>query len=230
MRLGVVAMVGVGGESSDGGPGGRWRLFVAIDLGEGARAALVAAQRACHGLALPVRWVDPQGAHLTLKFLGDTEVGRVGALAATLRAVAAGQRPFDLRTGGLGAFPNARRPRVLWLGLTGDLERLARLQRAVEVALGELGFPPEVRPFRPHLTLGRPREGTRPGGADDLTAAIAASSRWPAAPLPVDAVRLMRSKLGPGGARYTCLAVAPLGEPAGEAAGDESSMDLPAGE
>lgn len=210
----------------------RWRLFVAIDLGEEARAALVAAQAACRKLALPVRWVDPAGAHLTLKFLGDTDADRVDALAAALRTVVAAQEPFALRTGGLGAFPNARRPRVLWLGLAGDLERLARLHRALEAALAGLGFPPEERPFRPHLTLGRFREGARPDRVDDLAAVIAASSRWPAASLLVDAVRLMRSELGPGGARYTSLAVAPLGEPAGEAArgATSTSMEVPAGE
>lgn len=188
--------------------GERWRLFVAIDLGDAARRALTATQAALRRHALPVRWIDPAGAHLTLKFLGDTPAAQVAPLASALRAVAARHRPALLHLGAPGAFPSTRRPRVLWLGLTGDLARLAALHAGVEAALVACGFPREDRPFRPHLTLGRVREGAEVVGLDVAFAALPAGT---AAPLPVAAMKLMRSELGRGGARYTTLAEVRLG-------------------
>lgn len=193
----------------------RWRLFVAIDLGAEARDALAAAQRVCRrrGPGLPVRWVDPQGAHLTVKFLGEVARVRAATLEGALRRVASAHQPFLLRTGPPGAFPHQRRPRVLWLGLAGPLDRLRGLRDGVESALHDLGFPREDRPFHPHLTLGRVREAVegRPGAPAGLDAAFAELHGGASAPFPVDALRLMRSELGPGGARYTTLAVAQLG-------------------
>jgi 2'-5' RNA ligase len=188
----------------------QWRLFVAIDLGEAARRALGEAQVVCQQANLPVRWVDPAGAHLTLKFLGETDRAQVAPIGAALRAVAGRHWPLLLHTGAPGAFPNPRRPRVLWLGLTGALDQLAALQLDVDEALAALGFPRETRPFSPHLTLGRVREGARPPDTAILAATFA-EIRDDAAPLPVESIRLMRSELGRGGARYTTLLEAPLG-------------------
>ena len=199
----------------------RWRLFVAIDLGDEARRALGEAQAVCRRANLPVRWVDAAGAHLTLKFLGETDRARVEPIEAALRAAAGRQRPLRLHTGGPGAFPNLRRPRVLWLGLEGALEPLAVLQREIDGALAGLGFPREGKPFRPHLTLGRVREGASLP-ADDLDAAFAGVRRV-AAPLPVESIRLMRSELGAGGARYTTLLTAPLGGEMARGAGNASA-------
>lgn len=193
----------------------QWRLFVAIDLGEAARRALGEAQAACRRADLPVRWVDPAGAHLTLKFLGETDRAQVGPLGAALRAVAGRHRPVLLHTGAPGVFPNPRRPRVLWLGLTGALDRLAALQRDVDDALAALGFPRETRSFSPHLTLGRVREGARPADVAGVATTLA-GVRAAAAPLPVERIRLMRSELARGGSRYTTLLEAPLGPPAGD--------------
>lgn len=187
----------------------QWRLFVAIDLGDEARRALSAAQAVCRRANLPVRWADLAGAHLTLKFLGETDVARVESIGAALRVVAGRHRPVLLRTGEPGAFPNLRRPRVLWLGLEGALEPLAALQRDVDETVARLGFPREEKPFRPHLTLGRVREGVSLPPAD-LAVAFAGVGRS-AAPLPVECIRLMRSELGGGGGRYTTLLTVTLG-------------------
>lgn len=191
--------------------GARWRLFVAVDLGAAARATLARAQDALRRRPFPVRWVEPAGAHLTVRFLGGVDAALAPALAVALRAAAGDHAPFALRTGGPGAFPNARNPRVLWLGLAGPLDRLAALHAATEAALAPLGFPPEGRAFRPHLTLGRARQGAAPRDWDGLAAAFAALHDLPGAPLPVAALQLMRSELGPAGARYTTLATVPLG-------------------
>lgn len=193
------------------GPQEPWRLFVAIDLSEEARGALAEAQSACRRCDLPVRWVDPQGAHLTVKFLGAVEPERVEALAGSLATIAAAHRPFLLWTGPAGVFPSPRRPRVLWLGVNGPTDCLDDLQQDVEFALHGLGFPLEGRPFRPHLTLGRVRDGAAPDAAG-LARALEETRHLAPAPLPVRDLLLMRSELGRGGPRYTTLAVARLGD------------------
>jgi 2'-5' RNA ligase len=157
-----------------------------------------------------VRWSEPSGAHLTLQFLGATPRPRVPGLAAALAGVAAGARPFRLQTAGLGMFPNPRRPRVLWLGLTGEVEHLRALQAAVVAATGPLGFPAEARPFAPHLTLGRLRPAATP---DELARTGQAVLSQPAlAPVawPVAEMALMESRLGRTGATYHTVGRWPL--------------------
>jgi len=189
----------------------RWRLFIAIALSEEARGALAEAQVVCRRCRLPLRWIEPRGAHLTVKFLGDVARERVPALADALAGLAGLHEPFQLWTGPAGAFPNARRPRVLWLGIAGATECLDDLQQDLETALEGLGFPPDGRPFRPHLTLGRVRDGAPPE-LPGLGEVLAELQRATPAPLPVEELLLMRSDLSGGGPRYTTLAVARLGD------------------
>jgi 2'-5' RNA ligase len=187
----------------------RWRLFVAIEIGPEAQQALRRAQDAARRAGFSARWVEPTNAHLTLKFLGDTDRTRVEALDAALRAVTANHTSFTLHTADFGAFPNLRRPSVLWLGLRGALERLGTLQQGVETALAAQGFPAEPRPFKPHLTLGRLGRGAAIPGPDAIAALIRGAD-FAGASLPVTQLQLVRSVLGSGGARYTTLAVFPL--------------------
>ena len=185
------------------------RTFVAIELPEPVRVAIAAAQAELRGAlgtrASSVRWVDPESAHLTLKFLGDTPETALVGIEAALRASLAEVPAFGLQTGALGCFPSGRAPRVLWLGLDGGLAPLAAAHDAVEAAIAPLGWPTEARPFAPHLTLGRLRPDASP--AERAGIGKAAGAIWPPRPtaLAVGAVSLMRSELGPGGARYTRL-------------------------
>ena len=188
-------------------PPARWRLFVAIDIGAAAREAIGVAQGRCRAAAFPLRPVDPAGAHLTLRFLGTTDPARVPALGAALRAVAAAHEPFTLHSAAPGVFPGVARPRVLWLGLAGPVGRLLALQRATEAALVGCGVPRETRPFQPHLTIGRIAAAVPPAAH---TAALLAALPVAAAPLPVTAIHLLRSTLGPDRARYTTLLTVPL--------------------
>jgi len=185
----------------------RWRLFVAIDVGAAAREVLGAAQAWCRAAAFPLRPIDPAGAHLTLRFLGATDPARVPALGVALRAVAAAHGPFTLHTAAPGVFPHIARPRVLWLGLAGPVERLLALQWDTESALAGVGVPRETRPFLPHLTIGRIAATAPPM---PHTIALLAALPVAAAPLPVTAIHLVRSTLGPDGARYITLLTAPL--------------------
>lgn len=188
-----------------------WRLFLAAPLPEATRAAIGewAAQqsRVCPGW----RWVRPEAMHLTLRFYGSTLPERAASLTESLRELAAGHEPVMLDAVGWGAFPSPRRPRVLWVGLAGDLGPLERLASAAEQAARDLGFEPERRPFRPHLTVARlQRRGGRASAPRDAGAPLRFG------PAPVDRLVLYRSHLGPGGARHEPLADERLRPAAGE--------------
>lgn len=177
------------------------RLFIALDLPAAVRDELAAAQRRLRGQ--PVRWSAPASMHLTLQFLGETAESLVAPLLAGLEAIAA--PAIRLRLEGLGAFPNPARARVIWAGVAGDTAALSELQQRVLTVTEPLGFEPERRPFRAHLTLGRVRQDTRPEQLRTLAAALAATP--PPAPLAWEAGRpiLFQSTLTPQGAIYRRL-------------------------
>ena len=156
-----------------------------------------------------VRWVRPQGIHLTLKFLGEILASKVDTVSVAMVGACAAYAPFSLSIRGLGCFPNLRRPRVLWVGVEEPTGVLAALQRDVERALAPLGFPPETRPFSPHLTLGRVKGGAR--GKIEVLGDAVGRTKARVGEMPVAAIHLMRSDLLPGGAVYTALSVARLG-------------------
>jgi 2'-5' RNA ligase len=155
--------------------------------------------------AAGVAWVAESNLHITVKFLGGVDEARLADVAAALTRVAI-VPAFGVEIRGLGAFPGATRPRVLWAGAPGS-SAFARLAEGIDEALVALGFPPEGRGFTPHVTLGRVREPRRdPALAEALDAAAAR----PFGSLRVERVSLMRSDLSPRGARYTELAAVPL--------------------
>ena len=140
------------------------RTFVAVDLPEAvARVVGGVAQSLREARIEGLRPVRPEGVHLTLKFLGDVPNNRLDEVARAVSEAVASHRPFDISTGGFGAFPNTRRPLVLWAGIEGDAGPLMRLQADVDAALGALGFATETRPFHPHLTLARLGRGMSAG-------------------------------------------------------------------
>lgn len=189
------------------------RTFVAIELNDAVKDVLVKAQqvlkRAPAGRL--VRWVAPDGIHLTLKFLGDVSPNRVNEIAGTVRQTCRAFTPFELYLSHTGFFPDARRMRVVWVGIEGAVDELLRLQRSVEHDLNTIGFPPEGRGFQPHLTLGRVRDLARPAEREELAKRVLATSVDEQVKMLVPAVCLIRSELRPTGAVYTTLAVAQLG-------------------
>ena len=147
------------------------RLFVALNLPDRVRQGLWDAVAGLRELGFPVRWVRPEGIHLTVKFLGEVAAEQEPALREALTRAAAGGRPLPVAMHGFGVFPDHTRPRVIWAGLDPD-PALELLQHRVEQEFAPLGFPTEGRPFHPHLTLGRAARDARPQDFRGLAAAI----------------------------------------------------------
>jgi 2'-5' RNA ligase len=186
------------------------RLFVAVELPSLILGALDRLQHELqrHGLH-GLRWVRPEGIHLTLKFLGETPREKVPIISSAVSQATTGIARHELALGSLGIFGSRSNPRVLWVDLDGDTRPLLQLQRQVDRALDTIGFPAETRPFSAHLTLAR----MRPESARDVAGPLAEAVRSAGVPqmtLPVDRVSLMLSKLGPGGAVYARVDSWPL--------------------
>ena len=174
------------------------RAFIAIHLPEAAKAELGLVTDVLAGQMPPhsVRWVQPHLLHLTLRFLGDTAVSDLPALTFALDEIAAAHTPMTLHLSGLGCFPNRSRPRVIWAGLEGEVTAVQTLQSAIEQAMRGLGWPSEDKPFNPHLTLGRVKDGR-------LLRSVEWGTKVKEVGVPVTAVHLMESQLRPNGPIYT---------------------------
>lgn len=188
------------------------RTFIAIELDEPLRAAIGRVQAKFKRLAPAgsVKWVAPEGIHLTLKFLGDTPAAHVGAIEAAARAACAGSAPFEIVVEGRGCFPNFRRPRVVWVAVSDQGQALARLQTAVEKHVAPLGWPTEERGFSPHLTLGRISRSAGPAEEAAVGQVVEKSVVEVIGCQQVVAVSLIQSDLRPTGAVYTPLVRVPL--------------------
>jgi 2'-5' RNA ligase len=182
------------------------RTFIALNLPAGDRRALQQALEPAQRRGLPVRWVDHDGMHLTLKFLGEIDSSHVAAVGAALQDIAARHAALVLRIGGFGAFPSLRRANVLWVGIAAE-PRLVALQRELEDALVSLGHAREQRAFRPHLTVARTTRGAR----EPDVSRIAREFEYNA-DVAVETMDLMLSHTGRGGSRYEPLLKAPLGK------------------
>ena len=190
----------------------RVRAFIAVDVSHEAKAALASIiSRLKSGTdGDRIRWVKSEGIHLTLKFLGNVESALVHHVLAAVERAVNGTPPFQVALSKVGAFPRLEAPRVIWVGLQGNLETLAALQRRMEDEVSPLGFPKEERPFNPHLTLGRVNDGRIPKSGSGLDLAKTTSrdevAWW------VEEVHLMQSTPTPSGSIYTRLGSIPLGE------------------
>ncbi len=189
------------------------RIFVGIGLTEECRNGIAAGLRRLTAGRYRVSWVSPENLHVTLKFLGEVEEGRVGIVGERLTQACRSVPPFVLSVEGPGGFPDLRVPRVLWIGIREPLELVGKLQQNIENALAGAGFPREGKRFHPHVTVGRAR-GPLPGEfGDAFREALGSVGPWN---VPVTSCRLYESRLSPAGARYTVLGEARLeGGPAG---------------
>lgn len=176
------------------------RAFIAIEIPDEIKKEMIGIQEQLRTTKVDAGWPRPEGVHLTLKFLGEIPEARIPEIMDSIRTAAEGIGPFRLEVRGVGAFPNPKNARVVWIGLGGEVETLTKLQARVEDALSRIGMAREERAFTPHLTVGRIKF-------------IRSRDRWLKAldemkdiVLPgfdAAAVSLMRSELKPSGAVYT---------------------------
>jgi len=180
------------------------RSFIAIELPDELKLALTRLQTSLKQVAPPVvKWVEARGIHLTLKFLGNVSSDRINDIIQVMEQSARGIPPFQLEAKNVGAFPNLKRPQVLWVGVSGQLDRLSQLQQRIETNLVPLDFAAEQRPFTAHLTLARIREQASSHERQRLGEFVVAAKFDTAYTIAVNSVSLMRSELTREGAIYS---------------------------
>ena len=187
------------------------RSFIAVEIPlaiQNAIASNIASMKNAFPKPL-IRWVAPRNVHLTLKFLGDVSPASLERLAGTLKVEAASHEMFSMSVGGLGAFPSHRRARVLWIGLQAP-PALAALQRSVDAAAAQLGYPKEDRPFSPHLTIGRVALTVSAVDLKHIQSALEATKVDNLGTVHVQAIHIFKSDLQPGGSVYTQLYTMPM--------------------
>ncbi len=180
------------------------RAFIAVEIPAPVRAALAEVQAGMMraDVGVKVSWTRIANVHLTLQFLGDIPDHLAPAISLALTAVAGQHASFDLPVGGVGAFPNVRVPRVLWVGCRDEAGKLKSLAAAIQARMQEFGFTPEQRDFAAHLTLGRIKV---PRADAALTKLLGSLTDCRCATMHVDAVHLFQSRLHPQGSIYTKL-------------------------
>ena len=184
------------------------RAFIAVELPRTLQYEVAAFQTEFKKSGADVKWVEPANLHLTLKFLGEIEENRLAPIQEAL-GNAVGHRPhFTIHLEGIGAFPRTTSPRVIWVGVHEGGQELVALVQAVEQAASGVGFPPEERPFEPHLTIGRVRS---PGGLAGLIKKLQVAEFRATSSAPVTRLTLFQSLLSPKGPTYSPLAEVPLG-------------------
>jgi len=185
------------------------RAFLAIDPPEDILQKISGLQEKLkREISGRISWTRPQGQHLTLKFFGDISTEDVNNICSAVQNRIVLEPPLNLKIEKIGVFPDTRRPRVLWCGVTGDTEKLSVLQKKLDVDFANIGFPREDRPFQAHLTLGRIKDSH---GLTEISEALTKYSAFAAGEFGCKELILFQSKLSPQGAVYTKLAEFALG-------------------
>lgn len=190
---------------------GLLRAFVAVEIHPEIHSAIdieLAPLREMLNSSL-VRWVPTAKIHLTLKFLGDISQKNLEMLTQLLNPEVSKHEPFEIKVNGLGSFPNARQPRVIWIGIQGPV-RLLALQRGIEAAATTLGYPGDKRPFSPHLTIGRVKQNVNSAQVQKIREALDQTTLGVLGTAYVTEVHLFKSDLKPSGSVYTKLFSVPL--------------------
>jgi 2'-5' RNA ligase len=185
------------------------RTFVAVEPGGDVRARAGQLIGRLKEAEARIKWVEPHNLHWSLKFLGDVDLREIPQVCEAIARSVADLPAFEVEAHGAGAFPDARRPRTVWLGVGRGAEAMVALHERIERALAPLGFRREGRRFRPHLTLGRVREGGQ--GMAELARLLAEQTDFAAGAMEVDEVVVFSSTLDRTGPTYEALATCPLG-------------------
>ena len=184
------------------------RTFICIEIPESIKQKIDSLQGELRKTGAQVSWTKPASIHLTIKFLGDVAMGRIGDVSRAVERAATGRLPFEIEVEGAGCFPSPRSPRVLWVGLKTLPDPLEELHRAIEEELAREGFPKETKKFSPHLTIGRVRN---PSNAARVAEQLIRTGIESESFLATEVI-VMRSDLNPSGSVYTPLAVTRLAD------------------
>lgn len=178
------------------------RCFVAIEIPEPIQNRLARIQETLRQQIQKASWVKPGNIHLTLKFLGDVDPDDLDSIEEAIKEATSRHHSFSLRIGGVGAFPNLARPRVIWTGVKVGAEQVSALAQDINLALSHCGFPLEAKKFNPHLTIARLKERVdlRP-----YTNHYRQYDRIDGTEMTVDTISLVQSQLDPKGAIYSTL-------------------------
>lgn len=186
------------------------RLFVACEVPEEVRASIgEVIDELKRRSGSSVRWIRPEGVHVTLKFLGEVPVKKLPGIKLAIQEATSGHQPFELEFSNIGTFGGREGLRIMWVGIAGDVLRLEALVRAVNAALGVVGFEPERRPFRPHLTLGRVKDEIPTRQRAQIEVDVG-KLEVPEISWRTSHVSLMRSRFTPQGVAYDVVATFPL--------------------
>jgi 2'-5' RNA ligase len=186
------------------------RSFIAVELPSSIVEELSSLSQDIRVESQGISWVRPSAFHLTLRFLGDVSGDKILPLTAALEECAGHNLPFNLRVEGLGAFPNISHPRVIWVGISGEIGRLCSLKKEMDELILPLGFATEARSFTPHLTLARVKNGISLADKENLKQKVTGGGRKSGNSFRVEFISLMESKLTSDGAKYSPLYRAPL--------------------
>jgi RNA 2',3'-cyclic 3'-phosphodiesterase len=184
------------------------RLFTALEVSDEARDRVLDLVERLRPAAANFKWEKRENLHITLKFLGDVASEQVDAVCRSVTEAAAGREPFEFELFGAGAFPDLKRPSILWLGVREGGDQIEKLFRAIQRGTTALGFPREDRKFSPHLTFGRLKRTARP--PRELGELVKQYDDFSAGKSLAREVVLFESQLAPGGSIYRVLARVPL--------------------
>ena len=188
------------------------RVFIAVKLPDHVIRRLSETQQDLKKHGLMIKWTRSENIHLTLKFLGDIFLEDVGPVCEVIKTSVRGLGPIKLYAGGVGIFPGIRRPRVLWTGISGQLDLLEKLHKAIDAGLSSLGFAKDDRRFTGHLTLGRFKGHHNSEALIKLIDMMKIYADMALDEFIVDAVSLYKSDLKPSGPIYTDLSRIRLGQ------------------
>ncbi len=183
------------------------RSFIAIDIPDEIKGSMKEVVQSLSAEAQGIRWVPVENIHLTLKFLGEVKEELIPEIQTRLQIIGKAQQPFNVEIRGAGAFPNLKRPNVLWIGIKRS-EQLETLFREIDKSLSEMGFEREARGFSPHLTIGRVKDMR---GIDPVLKELATYKDTFFGTIEVRQILLMKSTLKPSGAEYSKTAVVNFG-------------------
>ena len=184
------------------------RSFLAIELPKLILKKIEEVQRDLRSTRADVRWVNPEKIHLTLKFFGNIEESRIDPIFKSIEEPIRNTPPYSIEVKGVGAFPQLRNPRVIWVGLVNGKEILTSFQKQIETQLEKIGFQTENRPFHPHLTLGRMKSSR---GREEMVGRMEKHREEEFGDFKVERVILFKSDLKPSGPVYTLLREMKLG-------------------